>query len=225
MMNIDEAADDFELLDSNLKMGCIARLYAEVKHDIVRQIRKVGVSTHGVKVFRPLTSIRFALCQLLLFLTNCVFSRIHLVLLVNITRPSNTIEEYNRFRKRYKGVEFTIIRTKGDATAGDVSSEDEGSNDLQDSGDSEQEQAISDDLEPRVQGSSDILEPREPAGNSEKEADRDNVELQESGEESDREANSRGPRRHLVRISAKLVSPSSLAILTIPAPCTSRTQW
>ena len=35
------------------------------------------------------------------------------------------IEESNRFRKRYKGVEFTSIRTKGDARAGDVSSEDE----------------------------------------------------------------------------------------------------
>ena len=53
---------------------------------------------------------------------------------VNITRSPTiaVIEESNRFRKHYKGVEFTIIRTtKGDArAAGDASSEDEGSNDL-----------------------------------------------------------------------------------------------
>ncbi|KAI2513033.1 hypothetical protein MHU86_1324 [Fragilaria crotonensis] len=63
---------------------------------------------------------------------------------VNITRPSNAIKESNQFRKRHKGVEFTIIRTKGDARAGDVSSEDE------DPGDSEQE-ADSDNLEPPEQ--------------------------------------------------------------------------
>ena len=40
---------------------------------------------------------------------------------------SHVIEDYNQFRKRYKGVELTIVRTKGDATAGDVSGEDEGS--------------------------------------------------------------------------------------------------
>jgi hypothetical protein len=56
MMYIDEAADDFDELDSNLKMGCIARLCADVKNDIVRQIRKAGVHTHGIKV-RPLTCV------------------------------------------------------------------------------------------------------------------------------------------------------------------------
>ena len=56
MMYIDEAADDFEQLDSNLKMGCIARLCVEAKNDIVRQIRKAGVFTHGIKV-SPLISV------------------------------------------------------------------------------------------------------------------------------------------------------------------------
>jgi hypothetical protein len=42
MMYIYEAMDNFEQLDSDLKMGCIAsRLCAEVKNDIVRQIRKL----------------------------------------------------------------------------------------------------------------------------------------------------------------------------------------
>ena len=50
-------------------------------------------------------------------------------------------------RKRYEGVEFTIIRTKAATRAGDISSEDEGSNDLQDPGDSEQEANSSDGLE------------------------------------------------------------------------------
>jgi hypothetical protein len=50
IMYLDEAANDMEQLESNLKMGCIARLFAEVKNDIVRQIRKVGVESHGVKV-------------------------------------------------------------------------------------------------------------------------------------------------------------------------------
>ena len=82
MMYIDEATDDFEQLDSNLKMGCIARLCAEVKNDIVRQIRKVGVSTHGVKV-RPLTSVLFRCLSIVVFLKKCLFlssSILHLVL-------------------------------------------------------------------------------------------------------------------------------------------------
>ena len=120
-----------------------------------------------------------------MFLTNCAFSRVHLVLQVNITRPSNAIEESNRFRKRYKGAEFTIVRTKGAARAVDISSEDEGSNDLQDlAGDSEQE-ANSDN------SGDDLVEPHEP-GKSEKEADSDNLELQESGDsDSKQEENGR----------------------------------
>jgi hypothetical protein len=50
IMYLNEAADDWQRLESNLKMGCIARLFAEVKNDVVPQIRKVGVSSHGVKV-------------------------------------------------------------------------------------------------------------------------------------------------------------------------------
>ena len=83
MMYIEKATDDFEQLDSNLKMGCIARLCAEVKNDIVRQIRKVGVVTHGVKV-RPLTSILFCCLSIVVFLKNCLFLSscilLHLVL-------------------------------------------------------------------------------------------------------------------------------------------------
>jgi hypothetical protein len=82
MMYIDEATDNFEQLDSNLKMGCIARLCAEVKNDLVRQIRKVGVASHGVKV-RPLTSVLFCSLSIIVdvFLTNCAFSCVlHLVL-------------------------------------------------------------------------------------------------------------------------------------------------
>ena len=62
MMYIDEASDDFAQLESNLKMGCIARLCAEVKNDIVRQIRKVGLQTHGVKVFRRCACDVLAMC-------------------------------------------------------------------------------------------------------------------------------------------------------------------
>jgi hypothetical protein len=58
MMYMDEATDDFEQLDSNVKLRYIARLCAEVKNDLVRQIRKVGAASHGVKV-RPLTSVLF----------------------------------------------------------------------------------------------------------------------------------------------------------------------
>ena len=32
---------------------------------------------------------------------------------MNITRPKSAIKDDNRFRKRNKGVEFTIVRTKG----------------------------------------------------------------------------------------------------------------
>ena len=63
-------------------MGCIARLCAEVKNDLVRQIRKVGAAIHGVKV-RPLTSVLFCSLSIIVdvFLTNCAFSCIlHLVL-------------------------------------------------------------------------------------------------------------------------------------------------
>jgi hypothetical protein len=38
MMYVDEATDDFEQLDSSLKMGRIARLCAKVKNDLVWQI-------------------------------------------------------------------------------------------------------------------------------------------------------------------------------------------
>ena len=84
MMYIDEATDNFEQLDSNLKMGCIARLCAEVKNDLVWQIRKVGVASHGVKV-RPLTSILF--CSLSIKVLGCVLSH-KLCLLLRTTSRS-----------------------------------------------------------------------------------------------------------------------------------------
>ena len=50
MMYMDVAADNFEQLNSNHKvLECIAQLCAEVKNDIVRQIQRVGVTSHGVK--------------------------------------------------------------------------------------------------------------------------------------------------------------------------------
>ena len=47
-------------------------LCAEVKNDLVGQIRKVGVASHGVKV-RPLTSVLFCSLSIIVdvFLTNC----------------------------------------------------------------------------------------------------------------------------------------------------------
>ena len=74
-MYMDEATEDFEQLDSNLKMGCIARLCAEVKNDVVRQIRKVGVSTHGVKVFLPLASNLFCSLSICVSHELCLLSR------------------------------------------------------------------------------------------------------------------------------------------------------
>lgn len=72
MMYMDEATDNFEQLESNLKMGCIARLCAEVKNDIVRKIRKVGLFTHGVKEIRPLTSDRFCALSMVVFFLRIV---------------------------------------------------------------------------------------------------------------------------------------------------------
>ena len=137
----------------------------------MRQIRKVGVTTHdGVKVC-PLTPVRFCSLSIKLCFSQIVPSLVYISLLLSV-------KESNRFRKCCKGVaEFTIIRTKGIiARAGDVSSEDEGSNDLQDLGGDSEQEANSDDLEPRA------------PGHSENEADSDKLELQESGD-SDQEAN------------------------------------
>jgi hypothetical protein len=72
MMYTDEAADNFEELDSNLKMGCIARLCAEVKNDIVRQIRKAGLNTHGIKVIY--TSSHIVRSSFCVFLTTFAFT-------------------------------------------------------------------------------------------------------------------------------------------------------
>ena len=61
-----------------------ARLCAEVKNDLVRQIRKVGVTSHGVKV-RPLTSVLF--CSLSIIVLGCVLSH-KLCLLLRTTSRS-----------------------------------------------------------------------------------------------------------------------------------------
>lgn len=86
IMYTDEAADNFEELDSNLKMGCIARLCAEVKNDVVRQIRKAGLATHGVKVIYTSSHIvrSYFLClshKFCLLLMVCI----HLVLFYRLT--------------------------------------------------------------------------------------------------------------------------------------------
>jgi hypothetical protein len=57
-------------------MGCIARLYADVKNDLIWQVQRVGVATHGVKVRTPITSVVFFSLSIIVdvFLTNCAFS-------------------------------------------------------------------------------------------------------------------------------------------------------
>ena len=106
-----------------------------------------------------------------MFLTNCLFSCLHLVLYkVNITRPSTAIEESNRFRKRFKGHEFTIVRTKGDvlrrADDDDVRNSSEDLEPSEQGGDGDDlEQSDGDDPEPRRQGGGsdgdDLMEPSE----------------------------------------------------------------
>ena len=75
MMYMYEATDDFEPLDPDLKMGCIAQLCAKVKNGVVRQFRKVDVSSHGVKVFHPLASELFCSLSICISHEFCLLSR------------------------------------------------------------------------------------------------------------------------------------------------------
>jgi hypothetical protein len=136
-----------------------------------------------------------------LFLTNCLFSCLHLVLYkVNITRPSTAIEESNRFRKRFKGLEFTIVRTKGDvlrrADDDDVRNSSEDLEPSEQGGDGDDlEQSDGDDPEPRRQGGGsdgdDLMEPSEQGDGNDLEpttseqGDGDNPEPREHGDTGD----------------------------------------